>query len=1181
VVRQVGHADKILAVRFSRDGKYIATGSADRALKIWDAASGQLLLSYDRNDDHVTAFDLLPTQPTALVGTRTGALYLLDLERGEPRLLEAKSDFMGAISVSADGTQAISGARGRAKLWDLATAKTLAELDTHGHPVEATAFTPHGALIALKGDRELELRSLESGKALFTAHTKGGVGAAVFSRDGKRLVVGGFAPYTIDIFDTSTFKKLVTLPGQHYEIADAAFSPDGKRLATCGRDATLNLWDVESAQLLHKWQFHDGLTSVDFAPDGGSIVVGAGQTLYKASSATVVDVTTSRILHELKGAEQVSVAAGISGDGLRVVTASSTEAVTFWSMETGAKVSAESLGNLSGVRGSAGFTLHDLKDAELSEDGNVVAAVGGGASYISQEIRGYILVRVQNVRTGKAQLLKGPAAGRIDDLALSADGRRVAVASWNGHELSSGDVWVWDVPSERLLTHLERKIRGDGVVTASVRFSHDGQHLFWGGDEDFQMINAETGVAERIFTQAPAVRAIALTNDERYVATSGEGLVVWDTRTGEKRPLGGSQAWRSTTPLAWLDNGQHLLATDGVSQLEVWDVAQNQITRAIPIASGGVRSLSVSRDGKRAVAASTDGTARVIDVPSGASAQLVAENGEWLMIDDQGYFDASKHGGDLVNLVSGLTPYRIDQLAARNNRPDRLLESLHAGSPDLIRHFHARYERRLERLGLTEAELSQPFAGAPQVSLQHAELAGASAHLSAHVQASTPLSSYQVYVNQVPTLGSQGAKLTGTSADLTLDVPLTPGVNRVELSATNAGGVESLRAEQRFELRSAAPARTLYFIAFGVSHYQNPKYDLGYAHKDALDLVEVARQMQGKLYARVAANAFVDEQVTRESLKHAKALLQGAKPEDTLVVFVAGHGGYSRDAAAEYYYLTHEADAHHLRETAAPFELVEDLVRDVQPRQKLLLLDTCSSGDRDPEDLQEASGGVPGSRGLQPRAIRALSLDLATPHTASSPRSYLFDRDRYIYTDLLRRTGAVVLSSSRGNEVSFETASAQNGLFTEEILRALTTPVADSNHNGVLDDRELRAYVASAVAAQSNQRQHPVVDTDNPDVRIDLPLVPEALAVLTRADPLAPSAQTASRGLAFELSAAASLQASAGVLPDGTPCMITHERPHGCGCSAVGERAGSVWSAALLLAAAAAVAAARRRRPYA
>jgi hypothetical protein len=84
-VRQVGHADKIWAVRFSHDGKYVATGSADRSFKVWDVTTRQLLLSYDRNEDHVTAFDLLPNQNSAIIGTRLGELYLLNLDSGERR----------------------------------------------------------------------------------------------------------------------------------------------------------------------------------------------------------------------------------------------------------------------------------------------------------------------------------------------------------------------------------------------------------------------------------------------------------------------------------------------------------------------------------------------------------------------------------------------------------------------------------------------------------------------------------------------------------------------------------------------------------------------------------------------------------------------------------------------------------------------------------------------------------------------------------------------------------------------------------------------------------------------------------------------------------------------------------------------------------------------------------------
>lgn len=1143
VVRQVGHADKIWVVRFSHDGKYVATGSADRSFKIWDVATRQLLLTYDRNEDHVTAFDLLPTESKALIGTRLGELYLLDLVTGERRTLEEKSDFMGAIAISSDGKRAISGARGTAKVWDLASGQALNVLDLKGKPVAGAGFTPRGPVVTVKTKQGAEVLSVETGKRLYNyVLPKGMVETAVISHDGSRLIIGNFAPYTIELFDTSSYEKTAALPGQHYEISDAALSPDGTQLVTAGRDATVNLWDLKAQSLLNKWKYNEGLTSVDFSPDGHTVVAGAGQTLYMASSALLFDTVTKKSLGKLEGSENVQIAAGISADGKHAMTASNTEALTFWDLDTGAKIAAENLGNLLNVHGAAGFTLHDLKDAELSADGTVVAAVGGGASLIRSTIEGYTLVRVLNLSSGRSQMLKTDPAGRIDDLALSADGRRVAVAFWNGRDLSTAEVRAWDIPSEKLIFQTHRSIRGDGIAASTVGFSADGKQLFWGGDEDFQQVDLESGQASRIFRDALAVRAISVTNDGRYVATSGEGIAVYETATGNPRVLGNPKQWRARNPLVWLDNGQTLLSTDGFSKLQVWDVGKGQMTREIPIAAGGVRALSASRDGKRVVAAATDGTARVIDIPTGASAQLVAERGEWLMIDDEGYFDASKLGGSLVNLVSGLTPYSIDQLAARNNRPDRLLSNLHAGSSDLVGHFRARYLRRLERLGLTESALAAPFAGAPSVVLSRAEQVGESAQLVARVESSTELSSYQVYVNQVPTLGPAGAKLSGKTADLRLTVPLTPGANRVELSATNAGGVESLRVEKKFQTR-ATPPRTLYFLALGVSRYKNRAYDLSYAHKDALDLADVARQMQGKAFARVETHVLTDAEVTKPALEKATQWLTDARPEDTLVVFLAGHGGYSPDADAEYFFLTHEADAKRLRATAAPFELVENLVRDVKPRRKLLLVDTCNSGDRDSTDVDVAP--APGGRGVKSRALRALTLELATPRAATPKRSYLFERDRYIYNDLQRRTGAIVLSSSRGNEVSFETEEAQNGLFTEEILKALTSSVADGNRDGLLDDRELRGYVARAVAKQSNDQQHPVVDTDNLDVKVELPIVPQASSIVGRAEPGGGAAR-AGRGLELETDA----NATAGAFD---PCALATPPPHGCGCALPGR----------------------------
>ncbi len=110
--------------------------------------------------------------------------------------------------------------------------------------------------------------------------------------------------------------------------------------------------------------------------------------------------------------------------------------------------------------------------------------------------------------------------------------------------------------------------------------------------------------------------------------------------------------------------------------------------------------------------------------------------------------------------------------------------------------------------------------------------------------------------------------------------------------------------------------------------------------------------------------------------------------------------------------------------------------------------------DPDAEGVRVAA--LTGSRGLRARSTRGVSFAataVAAPKGAKSKatpaleawRRTLVRRDRFIYTDLARRSGAVVFPSSRGGELSYESPAWQNGLFTEELVRALTTSVADQN----------------------------------------------------------------------------------------------------------------------------------------
>src|SRR5262249_15898643 len=160
----------------------------------------------------------------------------------------------------------------------------------------------------------------------------------------------------------------------------------------------------------------------------------------------------------------------------------------------------------------------------------------------------------------------------------------------------------------------------------------------------------------------------------------------------------------------------------------------------------------------------------------------------------------------------------------------------------------------------------------------------------------------------------------------------------------------------------------------------------------------------------------------------------------------------------------------------------------VAPRKKLFLLDTCESGELDPSEapaiMAQAAGAGNQARGLKRKepSVSAVSVG-----SVLRPRTYLLDRDRYIYNDLPPQSGAIVFSSSRGGEFSFERSDLENGLFTEEILTALGTSAADKNNDGRVSSSELRAYVSEAVAKSSNDLQHPTVDRDNISLELSFP----------------------------------------------------------------------------------------------
>ena len=95
--------------------------------------------------------------------------------------------------------------------------------------------------------------------------------------------------------------------------------------------------------------------------------------------------------------------------------------------------------------------------------------------------------------------------------------------------------------------------------------------------------------------------------------------------------------------------------------------------------------------------------------------------------------------------------------------------------------------------------------------------------------------------------------------------------------------------------------------------------------------------------------------------------------------------------------------------------------------------------------------------------------------------------ERLLYNDLIRRSGAIVFSSSRGDEFSYENEKYENGLFTEGIIRSLTGATSEELTSITIE--ELRKEVVNFVSKETNELQNPVIDRDNIYQKLSFPKV--------------------------------------------------------------------------------------------
>jgi len=628
-----GHRGAVAAVAVSADGKWAASASErsdspdDAGIRIWNLATGEIIASIVGPKIAVHALAFAPDGKTLASAGSDKVVRVWELPEfktdfvaitKDPKTLIAHEGAVNALAFGKDGqTLASAGADKLVILWDVASGKPRHTLKDHGAAVHALAF--HGGKLASAGaEADCLVWDAESGKKLQSIKTNfASISSLSISSDGKNLCTGGTEKKydaeigTLRTWSLDTGKETGPAIQHGTGVLAVAYHPDGKSIASGGKDHVVRLWDVATGKQQERWLGHLGaVQALAFAKDA-ALVSGSVDRTVKVWTPGYSDVIAAH-------ADWVQCLA-LDGKNTMVASGSRDGSVKLWDVATTKLL--HQLPAHNGAITSIAFSHH--KDKRY-------LAVGTRSAKNDGEIKVWQIDRDDKAGvTSKERYTFKEHTKGITALAFCPNPAQADL-------LVSGSadhtVKVWDIEAGKE----KETYRGHKDEVRCIAFGPDGKTFASGGKDAVVCVQSITGKDVWTLTDLHlnSIESVSLfqfrvgdgdgegaSAPALWTGSADQTARVWvfsladGGRVDDRRQLRHFHTHTQTvTSVVQSDLPNGMMATAGADgSIKLYDIANERFT--LLGHQGPVRALALARDHSFLVSAGNDGTVRFWRAP--------------------------------------------------------------------------------------------------------------------------------------------------------------------------------------------------------------------------------------------------------------------------------------------------------------------------------------------------------------------------------------------------------------------------------------------------------------------------------------------------------------------------------------------------------------------------------------